>query len=73
MVLLPSVRCRTFGYMRFSIWKSSDAQYYFVGKGDNGETMVTSETYTRKASAEHAIQVIQDQAKSATVLDMTEE
>lgn len=34
--------------------------------------MVTSETYTRKASAEHAIKVIQEQAAKANVLDMTE-
>ncbi|HEX5929571.1 MAG TPA: DUF1508 domain-containing protein [Solirubrobacterales bacterium] len=58
--------------MRFSIWKSKDGQFYFLGKGDNGETMVTSETYTRKASAEHAIKVIKEQAAKANVLDMTE-
>lgn len=57
--------------MRFSIWKSKDDQYYWLAKGDNGETMATSETYTRKQSAKHAIEVIQAGASSATVLDMT--
>jgi uncharacterized protein YegP (UPF0339 family) len=59
--------------MRFSIWKSKDGQYYFLGKGNNGETMITSETYTRKASAQHAINVIKEEARSANVLDMTDE
>lgn len=58
--------------MRFVIWKSRDDQYYFVAKGDNGEVMATSETYTAKASAEHAIEVIMEQASEATILDMTE-
>lgn len=58
--------------MRFAIWKSKDGQFYFVGRGDNGETMVTSETYTRKASAQHAIKIIKEQAAKAVVLDMTE-
>lgn len=58
--------------MRFAIWKSKDGQYYFVGRGDNGQTMVTSETYTRKASAQHAISVIKNEASKAIVLDMTD-
>jgi uncharacterized protein YegP (UPF0339 family) len=35
--------------------------------------MVTSETYTRKASAQHAIDVIKKEAGKANVLDMTDE
>jgi uncharacterized protein YegP (UPF0339 family) len=56
--------------MRFVIWKSKDDQYYFVAKGDNGQVMATSETYTAKASAQHAIDVIKDEASDATVVDM---
>jgi uncharacterized protein YegP (UPF0339 family) len=59
--------------MRFVIWKSKDDQFYFVAKGDDGQVMATSETYTAKASAKHAINVIMDEASSATLLDMTKD
>lgn len=58
--------------MQFTIWKSKDDQYYWEAVGDNGETMAVSETYTTKASAKHAIGVIQTEAADADVLDCTD-
>ena len=39
----------------FELSKSSDNQYRFVLKAGNGETILTSELYTSKASAEKGI------------------
>jgi len=57
--------------MRFKIYKSSNSQYYFTIAGGNNEVITTSETYVRKASAEHAISVIKANASNATVVDLT--
>ncbi len=38
----------------FELSKSSDNQFRFVLKAGNGETILTSELYTSKASAERA-------------------
>ena len=59
--------------MWFDIKKNAQGQYWWVAKGGNGETMCTSETYTVKSSAKHAIRVIKDGAASATVYDETGE
>jgi len=58
--------------MYFVIRKSRDDQYYWLLKGENRETVAVSETYKRKQSAEDTIESIQNQAKGALVLDMTE-
>lgn len=58
--------------MHFSIWKSKDDKYYWEAMGDNHETMAVSETYTAKASAKHAIEVIKAEAADASVLDHTD-
>ena len=39
----------------FELIKSSDNQFRFVLKAGNGETILTSELYTSKASAEKGI------------------
>ncbi len=39
----------------FELSKSSDNQFRFVLKAGNGETILTSELYTSKASAEKGI------------------
>lgn len=39
----------------FELSKSSDSQFRFVLKAGNGETILTSELYTSKASAEKGI------------------
>lgn len=57
--------------MKFRIYRSTDGQYYFTATGGNNEVIVTSETYTRKASAQHAIVVLKGNAASATVIDLT--
>jgi hypothetical protein len=43
----------------FELGKSSDGQYRFVLKSDNGETILTSELYKTKASAENGIASVQ--------------
>ena len=58
--------------MHFSIYRSRDGQFYWEARGGNYETMAVSETYTSKASAEHAIDVVKREAADASVLDMTE-
>jgi uncharacterized protein YegP (UPF0339 family) len=58
--------------MHFSIWKSKDDQYYWEIVGDNHEIMAVSETYKAKASAEHAIGVVQADAAAASVIDHTD-
>ena len=55
--------------MHFSIWRSRDNQYYWEARGDNDETMAVSETYTTKASARHAIDVVRKEAAQAKVFD----
>ncbi len=57
--------------MKFKIYRSTDGQYYFTATGGNNEVIVTSETYVRKSSAQHAINVIKGNAAGATVVDLT--
>jgi uncharacterized protein YegP (UPF0339 family) len=57
--------------VHFSIWKSTDDQFYFELKTNNGETVAVSELYTRKESAKNTIEAIKDGAAKADVLDHT--
>lgn len=43
----------------FEISRSSDGQFYFVLKAGNAETILTSELYKAKASAENGIASVQ--------------
>lgn len=42
----------------YEISKSSDEQFHFVLKAGNAETILTSELYTTKASAENGIESV---------------
>lgn len=44
--------------MQVIIKKSKDKQFYFVIKSSNGQTIVHSETYTRKENAIEAIELL---------------
>jgi uncharacterized protein YegP (UPF0339 family) len=57
---------------RFVITRSQNGQYYFFLRADNGEVLVTSETYTTKQSALNGIQAVKDVAASAPIVDMTD-
>jgi len=58
--------------MRFRITKSRDGQFYFeIQSAGNYETLATSERYTTKAACQHAIDLIQRGAASATVNDQS--
>ena len=46
----------------FELTKSSDGQFRFTLKGDNGETVLTSELYKTKASAENGIASVKSNA-----------
>jgi uncharacterized protein YegP (UPF0339 family) len=56
---------------RFVIDRSKEGQYYFVLRADNGEKLVTSETYTSKQSAQNGIRAVKEVAPSAPIIDMT--
>lgn len=43
----------------FELGRSSDGQYRFVLKAGNGETILTSELYKAKASAQNGIESVQ--------------
>ena len=58
--------------MHFTIMRSTDGQYYWKITGGNYETIAVSETYTSKASAQHAIEVVRAQAAKASVLDISD-
>ena len=48
----------------FELSKSSDGQFRFTLKGDNGETVLTSELYKTKASAENGIASVKSNASN---------
>ncbi len=52
----------------FLIKISSNRQYYFVLKANNGEIVMTSETYTSLQSAKHGISVVKALAPAAAVI-----
>jgi hypothetical protein len=41
---------------KFTIHNSADAQFYFTLQAENGQVLVTSETYTTKQSCKDGIQ-----------------
>lgn len=56
---------------KFHVKKSSNNQFYWTFVASNGETLVTSETYTTKQNAKHAIEVVQKEAANAQISDDT--
>ena len=44
----------------FVLKRSADKQFYFVLTAENGEPILTSETYTTKAGAQGGIQLVRD-------------
>lgn len=57
--------------MDFLIYRSSDAQYYFVVKSRNSEIVATSEMYTTKQSAKNTIESMKNNINpNSTVIDM---
>lgn len=56
--------------MNIFIHKSNDDQYYFNVVAGNGKILAHSETYVQKESAKHAAQLIIDEAKDASILDL---
>jgi uncharacterized protein YegP (UPF0339 family) len=49
---------------KFILKKSSDGQFRFVLKAGNGETILTSELYTAKASAEKGIASVRENSQN---------
>jgi hypothetical protein len=58
------------GY-RWEIHKSTDGQFYVLFVASNGETMVRSERYTTKASAQNCIDSCKKNMPDAEVVDET--
>ncbi|MFW5714126.1 MAG: YegP family protein [Brevefilum sp.] len=56
---------------KFEIKKASNGEFYWVYVAANGEPICRSETYTTKQSAKHSIEVVQKNAASAEVVDLT--
>lgn len=56
---------------KFEINKSSNGQYYFVLKAENGKIIATSEMYTTKESCKNGIQSVKDNAGIAEISDLT--
>ena len=57
--------------MKFVVRKTSNGQFRFNPVAGNGQTVATSETYTRKASLMDTIESIKGGAGGATVDDQT--
>jgi uncharacterized protein len=57
--------------MRFVIKKTSNGQFRFNLVAGNGQTVATSETYTRRQSALDTIASIQKGAATASIDDET--
>jgi uncharacterized protein YegP (UPF0339 family) len=57
--------------MRFQVLRSSNGLYWWRIKGGNGEIMCSSEGYTTKQSALHAVYVVKTSAAGAPVEDLT--
>ncbi len=56
---------------KFVIKKSKDSQFYWTFVADNGQVIATTETYTAKESAAHAVAVVKDKAAAAAIEDTT--
>lgn len=52
----------------FELSKSSDNQFRFVLKAGNGETILTSELYTSKASAEKGIASVRSNSRKKNAM-----
>ena len=57
--------------MKFVVKKTSNGQFRFNLVAGNGQTVATSETYTRKAAALDTIESIKKSAGGADVDDQT--
>lgn len=57
--------------MHIYIMKSSNGQYYVDFTGSNGQIIAVTETYTTKASARHAADVIKREASTAPISDIS--
>jgi uncharacterized protein len=55
--------------MKFVVKKTSNGQYRFTLVASNGQTVATSESYTRKASALETIASIKKNVGSADIDD----
>ena len=58
--------------MKFVVKKTSNGQFRFNLVAGNGQTVATSETYTRKASALETIESIKKNVGAAAVDDETD-
>jgi len=58
--------------MKFIVKKTSNGQFRFNLVASNGQTVATSETYTRKSSALETIESIKKNTGAATIDDETE-
>jgi uncharacterized protein YegP (UPF0339 family) len=56
------------GRAQLEIKKSKDGQFYFVLVAANGEPILTSETYTRRADAERGARTMRDLAGCASIV-----
>ena len=56
---------------KFVIKKAKNGQYYFNLKAGNGETILTSEMYKAKASANNGIQSVKKASLTATARPTT--
>ena len=56
---------------KFEIKKATNGEFYWVYVAANGESICRSETYTAKQSAKHSIEVVQENAASAEVVDLS--
>ncbi len=59
------------GKPKFEINKSKNGQFYFNLKAGNGQTIVTSETYTSKQNCEHGISVTKKDVSDAAIIDLS--
>lgn len=57
--------------MKFKIKRSTDNQFYFVLIARNGQVVLTSETYTRKAACRKAITSLVKQVWKSIIVDET--
>jgi uncharacterized protein YegP (UPF0339 family) len=55
----------------FEIFKNRAGEHCWRMKADNGEIVAQSDGYDSKAGARHGIEVIQQKAAGATVIDLT--
>ena len=58
--------------MKFVVKKTSNGQFRFNLVASNGQTVATSETYTRKAAAMDTIESIKKNVGSSTVDDQSD-